>query len=83
MLVRTPQSTEERKKCADKGRDARRRRQTLSCWRWQRYSAAARPAARVRGDKNGRGPGNTPKYNEDDQTALSSVAVVPRAGSEA
>ena len=34
--------------------------------------------ARVRGDENGRGPGNTPKYDEDDQTALSSSAAVPR-----
>jgi len=34
--------------------------------------------ARVRGDENGRGPGNTPKYDEDDHTALSSSAAVPR-----
>ena len=34
--------------------------------------------ARVRGDENGRGPGNTPKYDDDDQPAPSSTDSVPR-----
>jgi len=37
--------------------------------------------ARLRGDENGRGPGNTPKYDDDDQVALSSNDVDPRDGS--